>query len=281
MAPSRSLPRPCFWPAFAGLLLTLGVASPAAGQLRPLDPFEWRVYDEAHAVAAELGGSILFDQRAALAGTEGRLMEAGNFRAFWRTGRVVLEAGGTLQRFFRDEARFGPPHPHTDPAVAGNRHDSGDYRAVTTVRLTPAGAAITGILRFGTRLPTTDNASGLDRDATDFFALAGMAVRRGGVLAGIETGVSINGTRDPEFEQKDVMPYMLVAEWTRGPLQPRLSIVGELPGDHPQVRGNEPHGEIRLGARTHGRHWLRIDGVLGYRTASPSWGVMLAAGSTW
>ena len=66
-------------------------------QLRPLDPFEWRMFEGGRAVSAPVGAGWLADQRASLAGTEGTLVEAGNFRAFWRTGRVVLEAGGTVR----------------------------------------------------------------------------------------------------------------------------------------------------------------------------------------
>lgn len=267
----------------AALLLPLTVTS-AAAQLRPLEPFEWRALDRAaraSAIHVEVGGALLTGQRAALAGTEGRLIEAGNFRILWRTGPVVLEAGGTVQRFFRDDVRFAPPSPEVDAGHTGSRADPGDYRFATTVRLTSRGEPLTAMLRFGTRLPTTDDRTGLDRDMTDFFGLIGGSYRRGALLVGAETGVSINGTRDPEFGQKDVMPYMLVAEWMTGGVQPRVSVVGDLLGPSRELRGNEPHGEVRIGVRAGGRVWLRAEGVRGYRAFSPGWGAIVAVGWSW
>jgi hypothetical protein len=272
------------FPAFAAALLLPFTAGPAAAQLRPLDPLEWRLIEARSpepAVHLEVGAGLFHSQRAALAGVEGRLVEAGNFRAFWRTGRIVLEAGGTAQRFFRDEARFAPPHPAVNPAYGGNRHDTGDIRFATTVRLTGDAAPVTAAIRFGTRLPTTDNLVGLDRDATDFYALAGGAWRRGGLLLAGEAGVSINGTRETDFEQKDVLQYALLADWTRGPLQPRITVVGDVLGPSRQLRGSEPLGEVRVGARSGGRTWLQVDAVRGFRQFSPAWGVLLAAGRIW
>src|SRR5215213_4486165 len=98
----------------------------AAAQLRPLEPFEWRMFDGGRSVSAQVGGGWMQGQRASLAGTEGTLVEAGNFRAFWRTGRVVLEAGGTVQRFFDEESRFAPAEPDVQADEDGRRQDAGD-----------------------------------------------------------------------------------------------------------------------------------------------------------
>src|SRR3990170_7453624 len=121
-----------------GLLPVVGVIitftpSVLAAQLRPLEPFEWRMFDAGRTVAAEVGAGWLPEQRASLAGTEGTLVEAGNFRAFWRTGRVVLEAGGTVQRLFDEESRFAPAEPDVDADEDGERRDAGDYRVLTAV----------------------------------------------------------------------------------------------------------------------------------------------------
>jgi hypothetical protein len=254
---------------------------PAAGQLRPLDPFEWRIHDSGSTLLMEAGGAAYIDQRAALAGTEGTLLEVGNFRAFWRTGRVVFEAAGTVQRFLREQRTFASPAPHVEPAPDGRRRDAGDYRVVSAVRLTADDAPAVAILRFGARLPTTDNRTGLERDMTDFFALIGGSVTRGALLLGAETGVSINGTRDPEFEQKDVMPYLLRAEYRIGPIIPGLTVTGDVLGPRRELRGNEPLGEVRLGFRTSGRGWLRAEAVAGYRTHSPRAGLRVTAGMDW
>jgi hypothetical protein len=75
---------------FGALSLLLAATAPASAQLRPLEPFEWRMFEGGRTVSAQVGGGWLRDQRASLAGTEGTLLEAGNWRAFWRMGRVVL-----------------------------------------------------------------------------------------------------------------------------------------------------------------------------------------------
>jgi hypothetical protein len=269
-------------PYVLSALALLAASAPAAGQLRPLDPFEWRMYDPPRAVAVEVGGAWYADQRMALAGTEGRLLEAGNFRAFWRTGRVVFEAAGTVQRFFREERTFAPPGEFVQPARDGRRRDSGDYLVISTVRVTPDEAPVLGVLRFGTRLPTTNDREGLERDMTDFFALAGVGARRGALRVGAEAGVSINGTRDPEFEQKDVLVYILRAEYEAGAVVPALTVTGDVLGPTVrELRGNEPLGEVRVGFRSTGRRWVRAEAVAGYRTFSPSAGVRVTAGMDW
>jgi hypothetical protein len=258
--------------------LALVLPSPAGAQLRPLDPAEWRAFAEAPTVLVEVGGGAFGGQRASLAGTEGTLVEAGNFRAVWRTGRVVLEASGTVRRIFEDEERFAP----ADPAVTEegpDRRDSGDYRVSTLVRLTPEGSRALGILRFGTRIPTTDNRVGLDRDATDFFALLGGRVARGGASLAAEAGVTINTTRRPDFEQDDLLLYIVRAEYDRLPFVPSLTVTGQQVGSgHREIRGNESLGEARLGVRFGRRRWLRVEGVAGLTRFSPDAGVLVSAG---
>ena len=260
--------------------LPLLAAPGAHAQLRPLDPAEWRVWEGERTLVAGIGGGAFADQRASLAGTEGRLLEAGSFSVALRTGRVAFEAGGTMQRFFRDESAFAAPAGAARADDDGRRHDSGDYRIATVVRLTPQAAPALAVLRFGTRLPTTDDRVGLDRDAIDFFALLGGRVRRGALAASAEAGIGINGTRDPGWEQRDVLVYALAAEYAATPvLAPTLSLVGNVPGVPDRViRGNEDLGEVRLGVRAGGRRWVRVELVKGYTEFSPSAGVIVAAG---
>ena len=261
-------------------VISLAPAAPA--QLRPLEPFEWRMFDAGRTVSAQVGAGWLPDQRASLAGTEGTLVEAGNFRAFWRTGRVVLEAGGTVQRFFDEESRFAPAEPEVDADDDGRRRDAGDYRVLTTVRLTNEGAPVAAALRFGARLPTTDNTVGLDRDATDFFATLGGRAVRGRASVQAEAGVGIFGTRETAFEQDDLLIYALRAEYAAGPIQPMLTIVGQQVGTgHEEIRGNESLGEVRAGVRAGGRRWLMAEAVMGYTDFSPGPGILVSAGMDW
>lgn len=256
--------------------------SPAVAQLRPLEPFEWRMFDGGRTVSAQVGAGWLRDQRASLAGTEGTLVEAGNFRAFWRTGRVVLEAGGTVQRVFDEESRFAPAEPDVAADDDGTRRDAGDYRVLTTVRLTNERAPVAAALRFGARLPTTDNTVGLDRDATDFFATLGGRAVRGRVAVQGEAGIGIFGTREREFEQDDLLIYAVRAEYAASAIQPIFTILGQQVGTgHSEIRGNESLGEVRLGVRAGRRRWLLAEVVKGYTDFSPGLGVLVSAGMDW
>ena len=255
---------------------------PASAQLRPLEPFEWRMFEGGREVSAQVGGGWLRDQRASLAGTEGTLVEAGNWRAFWRTGRVVLEAGGTVQRILDEESRFAPAEPDVAADDDGTRRDAGDYRVLTTVRLTDERAPVAAALRFGARLPTTDNTVGLDRDATDFFATLGGRTVRGRIAVQGEAGLGIFGTRERDFEQDDLLIYAVRAEYAAGVIQPMLTVLGQQVGTgHSEIRGNESLGEVRLGVRAGGRRWLLAEAVAGYTDFSPGFGVLVSAGMDW
>ena len=263
------------------LVALASAALPAAvcAQLRPLEPTPSRLFLESGNWSAELGGARLLDQRASLAGEVGNLWEAGNFTVAWRTGRVILEAAGTAQRFFHRTSTFNAPHADVEPATDGRRRDSGDYRLATAVRLTPYSWPLSGTIRFGTRLPTTDNTTGLDRDAVDFFATIGAARSWLHTAVAAEAGLGIHSTREQNFEQDDLLLYSARAEYEIGGLIPSAAIVGQKHGTgHSEIRGLEDLGEIRLGVRAGISRWVRVEYVKGYETFSPSNGFILTAG---
>ena len=263
--------------ALFGLELTPNIGR---AQLRPLEPVQWKLFHDSATVRAELGGSRLWSQRASLAGEDGNLWELGNFSLAWRTGRVVLEAGGTAQRLFHETATFDTPYPDVEPPDNGDRHDSGDYRISTTVRLTPDASPVDGFVRFGTRLPTTDNTTGLDRDAIDFFATIGGTSLYGPLALEAETGLGIHSTREQRFEQDDLFLYTLTAELRKWPVVPSVMLIGQMHGTtHSAIRGVENLGEARMGIRAGNRNWMRIDLVKGYETFSPSTGVIVTFGA--
>lgn len=254
-------------------------AGPLPAQLRPLEPAQWKLFEAGRSSAVALGVAGFTEQRASLAGTRGDLLELGNFAIAWRTGRVVLAAEGTAQRQFRERSMFTPPYPDVGEARDGRRHDSGDYRVSTTVRLTPDVGRWLGVLRFGARLPTTDNTTGLDRDAVDFFALLGGAAHAGRISIEAETGLGIHTTREARFEQEDLFLYSLRGEYRRFMLTPSLAALGQLRGmTHSAIRGVENLGELRLGLRAGSRNWVRAELVKGYETFSPASGVIISAG---
>ena len=261
--------------AFALVLAPTG----AAGQLRPLDPAPWSIFEAGVSLSAGAGVGVHRRQRAALTGTEGRLLELGNFRAAWRSGRIALEASGTAYRVFDGESRFAPASAGVREGIDLRRTDAGDFRISTSVLLTPPEARARALLRFGTRLPTTDDGVGLDRDQTDFFALAGGQLRGARLRAMAELGVGIFGTRNPSHEQSDAVVYTFATEYAGGPVVPSLALVGHADAfDSWTPRGNEDLAELRAGVRIGDGYWLKAEWVAGLVEFSPGAGLLLTAG---
>ena len=268
------------WPFVAAAAASLALAPESLlAQLRPLDPLDWSVFEPGNRLAARIGIGTYWRQRASLIGVDGRLVELGDFSVLWRSERVALEASGAVLRLFDDGDVFAPTMPGTTPPSGTRRLDTGDYRVAATLRLTPAAAAMMAALRFGTRLPTTNNRVGLERDQTDFFALLGGRVRRARFSASAEAGVSLNGTRRPENEQQDVLVYALTATYQHGWMAPSVSLVGQAAGsDAPNVRGTEDLSELRFGLQLGQRQWVRVSLIKGLRDTSPRSGVTVYAG---
>ena len=264
----------------AALLLPLGLlASPARAQLRPIDPLDWRPFDSAVPLLVELGFGVLQDQHASLAGTRGTLYELGNFNVAWRTGRVVLELSGTAHRRFEDQEVVREPALGADGPNGELRHDAGDVRASTLIRLGGSEHARGSVaLRFGTRLPTTSEEIGLDRDRTDFFATVGGRWRLGRFSVSGESGVGIHGTRVDGYDQSDVWTYSFGMEYGVGPLTSTAVIVGHQDGHGWEVRGNEDLSEIRIGLRAGDRRWISLTAVKGIAEFSPGHGFLLMVG---
>jgi hypothetical protein len=146
--------------------------------------------------------------------------------------------------------------------------------------LTPPGERFDGLLRFGTRLPTTRNERGLDRDATDFFATLAGRLRRSALSVSLEAGVGVTATRDTLFEQDDLLLYDARAEYDRGIVKPSIVIVGQAHGwAHKELRGVEDLSEVRLGFRIGDRTWIRLEAIKGFETFSPAYGLSVAVGT--
>ena len=267
-------------------LLVAGVAAllmlapdSLVAQLRPLDPIDWSVFEPGNTLAVRIGVGTYWRQRASLIGVDGRLLELGDFSVLWRSDRVALEASGALLRLFDEGNVYAPPMPGTTPPPAPRRRDTGDYRVAAALRLTPGAGSVMATLRFGTRLPTTNNRVGLERDQTDFFALLGGRLRRAGFSASAEAGVSLNGTRRPENEQQDVLVYALTATYQHDWIAPSVTLVGQAAGAHaPRVRGTEDLSELRVGLQVGQRHWIRVSLIKGLRDTSPRSGVTVYTG---
>lgn len=256
----------------------VAIASPASAQLRPLEPIDFRSFKGAP-VRVQLGVGVYADQFASLAGTRGTLWEVGDIRASIRTGRMIMEVGGTLQRRFKDEQVIAEPFGDARPAADGKRSDAGAYRVSTVLRLTALSSATLATLRFGTRLPTTDNRVGLDRDVTDFFATVAAHTQLGRLALGAESGVSINGTRQSTYEQSDVLVYALSAEFRTNVIAPSIAVLGQQDFHDWAVRGNEDLAELRAGLRVGAGRWVSATWVYGLTDSSPSSGVQISLGA--
>lgn len=261
------------------VLLAAGV-SPAQAQLRPVHPLDWKSFDSDVTLLAGAGFGLLRDQHASLAGTRGTLYEFGNINIAWRAGhRVVLEVAGTARRGFDDQDTVRDEWPGVDPPTGRRRHDAGDVRVSTIVALSNPDARASVALRFGTRLPTTSDENGLERDRTDFYATLGGRYQYGRLSFSGESGVAINGTRlDSPWDQLDVLMYSFGIDYDAGFLAPSLVIVGHDDLHGWELRGNEDLSEVRFGVRAGDRFWAEALAVKGITTFSPSHGLLLTIG---
>ena len=250
-------------------------------QLRPYEPTEWAIFDEDTRVVGSIGGSYYGGQRAALAGEIGTLKEIGLFSAFVRSSRIAVGLEGTLQRRFERSETFADPQLGTEPDEDGSRQDAGDYRVSTIVRLTPDSARGLAVLRFGTRLPTTDNTVGLERDQMDFYATIGGRYDLGAVRTAAEVGLGIHSTRDLVYEQSDVVIYQLSVGLPHGVVAPSLILAGHADALPDQsIPGNEELAEVRFRLRAGRDFWVQAEAIAGLMEYSPGRGVSIMVGAT-
>lgn len=259
--------------------LLLWPARAAQAQLRPLEPILWQALAEDADARAGIGLGVLSGQRASLAGTRGTLLELGNWFITYRSGRFALEFAGTAVRRFEDDEVLRAPFARTDPPDGEPRVDAGDVRIATVLRLAGDVERSVVVLRFGTRLPTTSDEPGLDRDRTDFF---GTAAARHALFAGVhafaEAGVGIHSTIVEDYPQSDVVVYNAGIEATRGGHGVRFQVLGHDDLHRRVIRGNEDLAELRLGAWAGGSRRIEAHIVRGLADFSPSWGLLLMGG---
>jgi hypothetical protein len=264
----------------AAIVLVPLIAAPVAAQLRPYEPFDWSVFDRPVTASVALGGNALWRQRASLAGTEGTLLEVGTVSVTYRADRVAIEMRGTIFRDFRERSAFAEPVGGAAERPLGRRSDVGDYRVGTGVLLTRPDRPVVALLRFGSRLPTTDNTVGLERDAIDFYSTIGARADFGPFRATGEVGLGIHGTRDDRYEQADVLLYILGLSTRAGRLVPSIFLMGQALGTDWAIRGTEPLAELRFRVQTPGTPWARAELIKGLSDFSPGHGVSITFGGT-
>lgn len=257
------------------LLGSLLASAPAQAQLRPLDPLRWGD-GEAGAREVRVGAGVFQGQRASLAGTSGRLVELGTYVASVRMGRVRVELGGTALRVFADDSVYSEPAAGARPPDGRPRVDTGEHRLGTVVHLSSEARPLAAALRFGVRLPTTDNLEGLGRDQTDFYATVAARWRRGRARVTGEAGLGVYGTRDPLREQVDPLLFAAGVGWDARPLRIDLEAVGQHDTRRgAALRGIEDLGEVRLSAGVGERRRVTLTLVRGVARHSPAFGLVV------
>jgi hypothetical protein len=270
-------PTPAWAVGCLGLLLSLTPQS-IASQLRPIDPVDWRDFGLANG-RVSVGVSVYDDHPAALAGTEGRLVEWGVLAGAARFGRVVVRVDGSAYRVLDERGVVGEPSPVVQPVEDGRRSDSGDYLISTIIRLAREPSRFDGALRFGVRLPTTDDRVGLERDRTDFFATVGGRYQRGRLGLSAEGGLGIFGVVGPRFDQTDPLLFAASVDYRAGRVSPSLQLVGQYDTRvHGPPLGNEHLAELRFGVKGGERLWFQLTGYRGLARFSPDYGLQVSLG---
>jgi surfeit locus 1 family protein len=266
-------------PAAAVALLAFSASPDAAeGQLRPLEPLEWRIFDARVLFVGSAGGGMLWDQPAPLAGTRGTLVEIGTYSLAVRSSRIAIQVGGTALWRFTERDTTEAPVAVVVPAN-GVRQEPGPAHASTAFRFSPDRWPADLVVRFGATIPTTSNESGLERDRTDFFALLSARYRRGALVLSAENGVGINGTMRPGLPQSDVWTYAFGAAWAIRSLVLAADLVGRQDGHSYVIRGNEDQRELRVGFDFGSARWMRVRYIRGMTDeASPAHGLRVSAG---
>ncbi len=237
----------------------------------------WDIFNVPEPFTVGLGLGFLDDQRASLAGVDGNLLELGNLRITWRSGRIGVEFTGAMSRRYYDQQIEQAPIEGTDAPTGKPRHDAGDVLAWTMLRLAGQDRGMVA-LRFGTRLPTTSNEPGMDRDRTDFFTSLGGRWRGGIFSVGGDAGLGILGTRTASIDQLDVLTYGFNIDAKLGPLTSSGAFTGQTDLHSSFVRGDEDLSEIRVGLRGGERTFVSLTAIKGLLHYSPDIGLQLMVG---
>ena len=259
-------------------LVVLVLPEVGRAQLRPIEPIPWDALN-AEGPMLRFGAGYHARARASLAGTQGGLGEVGVYTGTWTFGRVAVEVGGVVLRLFSDDSVYAPPVADARPPTGERRADTGEHRLGTIVRLTPRSSPADVVLRFGTRLPTTDNVEGLGRDQTDFFGSFGGRARWGVLEVAGEAGIAILSTRLNRPEQVDALLYAARMGWWHDRFRVWLGVVGQHDTRRAaELRGLEDLAETRLVGEFGGRRRLRITLVRGWTRESVGLGVVVEGG---
>ena len=260
---------------FAPLIILLSSASVAYAQQRPLITEDVEIVKPG-SIRFELGLDFLQDKNFPLSGLNGDLTRVGIIAlTFGLAPNVEVETGGVLQNYLSINRQYQPSAVPLHLSQATNStHDIGDFYLATKIKLfreTKRAPAFG--FRFGTELPTSNQARGIGVNQTNFFATAIASKHFGRLHVYGNLGLGILAAPVDQFTQNDVLLYGLAATYQ---INDMWTVVGEVNGRHSTRNqtplGTESDGAARIGARIRaaGLVW-DIAGIKGiYRDSAKS-----------
>ena len=266
------------------VILSLGLAAPAAAQQRPL------LTEDPETIG---GGRLLLEagldvEREVVypaSGLRGNRLAVPTFGISIGLSSIAeLQIdGGFFQRLNVTERRPAPLAGLLD-FDGDETTDVEDFVVATKLRLMTEGARRPAFgLRLATKLPNSSNESGLGSDMTDFFATLLFAKTVESVRLVANSGLAIIGNPTAAVpEQTDMFTFGLSVARA---MTDAAELVGEVHGrlnfaNGPPDPGSENRAVMRLGGR-YTRGAVRVDGavLIGMTSRDPSVG--LTTGFTW
>ena len=272
----------------AAILLTLGIATAAAAQQRPLVTEDPETVG-ANLVLIEAGFDYQQDVKYPVSGLEGNLLRLPTLGVSFGLGPTAeLQIDGGFYDRLAVNSRGPAPLSHLVDFTGDTTTDVDDMVIATKIRIVAESPHHPAFgVRVATKLPNASNESGLGLDTTDFYVsgLIGKTIRAVRIVG--NGGVGILGEPTNGNSQNDVFTYGLSLARAVGQ---GVEIVGDVNGrvntsDHTRLGGvvapgTENRAALRVGARvTTGA--VRFDGgiILGMTDVDTSFG--FTAGLTW
>jgi hypothetical protein len=249
---------------FLTAFLALSGAASAQTSNRPLVTEVWDCLEPGQ-LRVEFGAEYLETPSVAYRFPEGSLLRAPVLGfTVGAAERVELQAEGVL-------------HEWADPEEGDEVDDYGDFFLWMKWAFFKAKRAPSLGLRWGVKLPNSDDRTGLGKDRTDFFAhfIATKHFRRVSLHA--NAGLGILERVEGEAAQDDVILYGAAAVFGLDG-KGRWFLSAEAAG-HSGTGETPPNGTGRLALERRAKKWSAdIGGFAGLTDESPDWGV--SAGAT-
>ena len=194
---------------------------------------------------AQVGFDFLQDIDFPLSGLSGDLTSVGVVDLRLGVGKMVeVQLQGAVQHFL-DVKKQGASF------VSLSTHDTGDFSLITKVRIFPeTGRRPALAMRFGFKMPNSNQARGIGTNSTDAFAAFILQKHFGKLNLFGNLGLAILQSPNAKFSQNDVLIYGGAFTY---PLHRRFNVAGEVVGRHStrtinkDLTGTESRSQARFG----------------------------------